>query len=176
MSSTYCPWKWRSDEASLVDLSCKADFRKLGPTLGSRMKDVAAGIAALPSRDVARLLEGETLEVAGTVISADDVMVQRVAHEGVVVETAGPLAVALDTSLDDDLVVLGTAREIVSRVQGVRRELDLAVTDRIAVAKAFAVHGAMIATETLATTVEQGTGSVDAGGDDLDLRLAVSPV
>jgi isoleucyl-tRNA synthetase len=174
-----------TDEASLVDLSCKADFRKLGPTLGSRMKDVAAGIAALPSRDVARLLEGETLEVAGTVISADDVMVQRVAHEGVVVETAGPLAVALDTSLDDDLVILGTAREIVSRVQGVRRELDLAVTDRIsltwqsddaAVAKAFAVHGAMIATETLATTVEQGTGSVDAGGDDLDLRLAVSPV
>src|SRR5690606_6935335 len=71
-----------ADEADLVDLSCKADFRKLGPMLGPRMKDVASGIASLPSQDVARLLDGEILEVAGTPISADDVMVQRVAHDG----------------------------------------------------------------------------------------------
>jgi isoleucyl-tRNA synthetase len=172
-----------SDETGLVELSCKADFRKLGPELGPRMKEVAAGIAALSSPDVVRLLEGSTVEVAGTTITADDVVVQRVAHDGVVVETAGPLAVALDTTLDDDLVVLGTAREIISRVQGMRRDLDLDVSDRInlswesddpVVVAAFSRHGDVIGGETLATVITRG-GTVSAAGDHgLDLELGVA--
>ena len=171
-----------SDETGLVELSCKADFRKLGPELGPRMKEVAAGIAALPSADVVRLLEGSTLEVAGTAITADVVLVQRVAHEGVVVETTGALAVALDTTLDDDLVVLGTAREIISRVQGMRRDLDLDVSDRInlswesddpAVAAAFARHGDVIGGETLAAAITRGGVVTDAGDDGFDLKLGV---
>jgi isoleucyl-tRNA synthetase len=172
-----------SDESGMVELSCKADFKRLGPQLGARMKQVAAGIAALGSSEVTRLLEGETLEVDGISITADDVHVQRQAHDGVVVETAGPLAVALDTTLDEDLLVLGAAREIISRVQGMRREADLAVTDRITlhwdsddetVVVAFARHGDVIAGETLAVSVEQDKAA-DVAVDDLDARLAIRP-
>ncbi|HVR34192.1 MAG TPA: isoleucine--tRNA ligase [Acidimicrobiia bacterium] len=170
-----------SDETGLVELSCKADFKKLGPQLGPRMKEVAAEIAALPSDDVGRLLDGATIDVGGMSITAADVLVQRVAREGVVVEAAGGLAVALDTTLDEDLVVLGMAREVISRVQGMRRQKDLAVTDRIsltwqsddaAVVAAFARHGDVIAGETLASTVTRGP--VEAAPDtELDLRLQV---
>jgi nucleoside-diphosphate-sugar epimerase len=172
-----------SDETGLVELSCKADFKKLGPQLGPRMKEVANAIAALPSSDVSRLLDGAELDVEGVTISAADVLVQRVAHDGVVVETAGPLAVALDTSLDDDLVVLGLAREVISRVQGLRRDHDLAVTDRIAltwdsddptVAAAFERHGDVIAGETLASAVQRGGAPVAEPTDGLDLRLEIA--
>lgn len=173
-----------SDETGLVELSCKADFRKLGPQLGPRMKEVATEIAALGSADVGRLLDGVTLEVAGTRITAGDVLVQRVARDGVVVETAGGLAVALDTTLDDDLVVLGTAREIISRIQGLRRDMDFAVTDRIgitwdsadaSVTKAFERHGDVIAGETLAAAVTRGPGGAGQD-DDFDLKVAISRV
>jgi isoleucyl-tRNA synthetase len=171
-----------SDETGLVELSCKADFKKLGPQLGPRMKEVANAIAALPSSDVSRLLDGAELDVEGVTISAADVLVQSVAHDGVVVETAGPLAVALDTSLDDDLVVLGLAREVISRVQGLRRDHDLAVTDRIAltwdsddptVAAAFERHGDVIAGETLASALSRGEVEGEQP-DDFDLRLTVT--
>ncbi|MEX2280476.1 MAG: isoleucine--tRNA ligase [Acidimicrobiia bacterium] len=173
-----------SDESGLVELSCKADFRKLGPQFGPRMKEVATEIAALGSADVGRLLDGATLQVAGTQITAEDVLVQRIARDGVVVEAAGGLAVVLDTTLDDDLVVLGTAREIISRVQGLRRDMDFAVTDRIeitwdsddpAVAKAFGRHGDVIAGETLAAVVTQGSGG-DGQDDDFDLKVVISRV
>lgn len=174
-----------SDETGLVELSCKADFKKLGPQLGPRMKEVAAGIAALDSQSVLRLLNGMTLDVAGTEITAGDVLVQRQAHPGVVVEAAGALAVALDTNLDDELITMGAAREIISRIQGARRDHGLAVTDRIrvewqsddhTVADAFAAYAELIAGEVLAVSVAQGTGIDDLGGDDLDLKVTVSPV
>lgn len=173
-----------SDETGLVELSCKADFRKLGPQLGPRMKEVASEIAALGSADVGRLLEGVTLEVAGTQITAEDVLVQRIARDGVVVETSGGLAVALDTTLDDDLVVLGTAREIISRIQSLRRDMDFAVADRIritwdsddpTVAQAFDRHGDVIGGETLAAVVTQSSGG-DGQDDDFDLKVAISRV
>jgi isoleucyl-tRNA synthetase len=84
---------------------------------------------------------------------------RRNAKEGVVVETSGGLAVAIDTTLDADLTVLGAAREIISRIQNARRDSELAVTDRITVnwetsdptvAAAFERHGDAIAGETLA--------------------------
>ena len=173
-----------SDETGLVELSCKADFRKLGPQLGPRMKDVATAIAALPSADVGALLDGATLDVAGTTITADDILVQRNAKEGVVVETSGGLAVAIDTTLDDDLTVLGAAREIISRIQGLRRDRDLAVTDRIVVnwesddptvVTAFARHGDVIAGETLAKDMSRGAADGEPV-DDFDLRLTVTRI
>ncbi|MFP5331840.1 MAG: isoleucine--tRNA ligase [Acidimicrobiia bacterium] len=171
-----------SDESGLVELSCKADFKKLGPQLGPRMKEVASGIASLDSGDVARLLDGDVLEVAGVEVSLADVQVHRVARDGVVVETSGPLAVALDTTLDDDLLVLGAAREAISRIQGLRREHDLAVTDRIRVVwhsddtlvqRAFADHSELIAAETLATEVERGPVARTTT-DDFDLAVEIS--
>src|SRR5690606_29140180 len=85
-----------SDDGGLVDLSAKADFRKLGPRLGADVKKVAAAVAGLPAEEIGRLLAGESLEVAGFPVTADDVLVTRSPREGTVVETDGELAVALD--------------------------------------------------------------------------------
>ncbi len=154
----------RTDESELVELSAKADFRVLGPRLGPKVKEVSSAIASLASVDVQRLLDGGTLTVADETISAQDVVITREPRAETVVETAGSLAVVLDIHLDEDLLVEGVARELVSRIQQLRRDAGLAVTDRIGVrwhteddrvAAAFAAHRETIAGEVLASSLRR---------------------
>ncbi|HLF43672.1 MAG TPA: isoleucine--tRNA ligase [Acidimicrobiia bacterium] len=163
------------DEAALVHLSAKANFRKLGPELGSEMQTVAAGIAALTASDLEQILEGGSIEVAGHRVALEDLIVERTPIDGVIVETGVDFACALDTTLDETLVLEGVAREIVSRVQRLRREAGLDVTDRIAltwssddpeVAGAFATHHDVIAGEVLARSVTPSSSKV---GEVFDL-------
>ncbi len=151
-----------ADESSLVELSAKANFRRLGPLLGPKMGDAARAIAALTPSDVESLLAGETLEVMDRSIGLDDVIVERTPAEGTIVETGPEFACALDTNLTEALLREGLAREIVSRVQNLRRESGLQVTDRIdlnwhseepEVAAAFAEFDTHIAGEVLAEAV-----------------------
>jgi len=174
------------DEAALVRLSAKANFRKLGPELGSEMQTVAAGIAALTAKDLEDILEGGSVEIAGHPITLADLIVERTPIEGVIVETGADFACALDTTLDETLVQEGIAREIVSRVQRLRREAGLDVVDRInltwhstdpEIGTAFAIHHDIIAGEVLASSVTASTTPV---GEEFDLDarmiwLAVEP-
>ncbi len=174
------------DEAALVQLSAKANFRKLGPDLGSEMQIVAAGIAALTAEDLEEILEGGTVEIAGHPITLADLIVERTPIEGVIVEAGSDFACALDTTLDETLVQEGIAREIVSRVQRLRREAGLDVVDRInltwhsvdpEVNTAFATHHDIIAGEVLASSVTASSAPV---GEEFDLDarviwLAVEP-
>lgn len=150
------------DEVSLVDLSAKCDFKRLGPRLGARMKAVAEAVAALDGNSVERLLAGDSLEVAGETITIDDVIVTRSARDGTVVETDGELAVALDTHLDEALLQEGLAREIISALQTLRKEADLDVADRVlvewssadqAVREIMHHHADLIGREVLAVTL-----------------------
>jgi isoleucyl-tRNA synthetase len=163
------------DEASLVRLSAKANFRKLGPELGSEMRGVAAGIASLSAQELEPILEGGSIEVAGHPIGLADLIVERTPIEGVIVETGVDFACALDTTLDEALVQEGIAREIVSRVQRLRRDAGLDVVDRIdltwhtpdpEVGAAFATHNDVIAGEVLASSV---TASTSPAGEEFDL-------
>ncbi|MFB3044589.1 MAG: class I tRNA ligase family protein, partial [Acidimicrobiia bacterium] len=151
-----------SDESSLVELSAKANFRKLGPLLGNRMQEMAAAIRALGPADLQTILDGGALNVLGVDIGLDDVAIERNPREGTVVETGVDLACALDTTVDDALLREGFAREIISRVQRNRRELGLAVTDRIILKwhsedpemlAAIGEHAQQIASEVLASAV-----------------------
>jgi isoleucyl-tRNA synthetase len=173
------------EEESLVHLSAKANFRKLGPALGSRMQEVAAAIAGLGPEDLEKILDGGEIEVAGQRISQEDLFIERTAREGVIVETGPDFACALDTTIDDALVSEGIAREIISRVQRLRREAGLDVTDRIAlywssddpdVANAMESHGAAIAGEVLAATTSGAEPSqgevVDIDGRRVTLAIA----
>ncbi len=152
-----------SEEGKLVELSAKANFAELGPRLGARTRDVAAAIEKLGHDDVDRLLEGEPLEVAGERLSVDDVVVQRSPRPGFVVTTDSEFSVALDTTIDDVLRSEGLAREIINRIQGLRRDAGLDVADRInvrwhsdaeAITEAVAIHGPLIAGEVLAASLE----------------------
>ena len=156
-----------ADERSFVELGAKADFKVLGPRLGGETKRVAAAIAALGPDEVERLASGETIEVAGHRVGPGDVTIVRSPRPGTVVASEGPLAVALDTEVDEGLRLEGLARELVSRIQGLRREADLAVSDRISVAwdsadpdvvGAVERFGPMITGEVLATRIERRPG------------------
>ncbi len=164
----------RADEGDLVTLSAKPNFKVLGPRLGAEMGAMAGRVSQLSHDDLAAVAEGGTVSVAGHDLSRDDLDLRREPNPGTVVESFGPLAVALDTTLDDDLVVEGLARDLVSRVQQVRRDLDLDVSDRITlgwssddeqVRAAFAAHGSWIAGEVLATRIEDDP----AAGTSLDV-------
>ncbi len=153
------------DESAHVSLSAKADFGRLGPRLGKRTKEVAAAIAELDASALESLLDGNEITVAGEPLTAQDVVIERTPHPNTVVASSEGVTVALDTALDDELRVEGIAREVVNRVQGLRRDLGLDVTDRIAlewsssdahVRGAFSDYGGLIAGEVLAVDIREG--------------------
>ena len=115
----------------LATLSFKPNFRSLGRKLGKKMKAAAAIIGTWGEAEWRTLSGGETLEVEGVAVGMDDVLIQRAPREGVVIEVDGSLTVAFDTALDPELISEGLAREIVSRLQRLRKESGLAVTDRV---------------------------------------------
>jgi isoleucyl-tRNA synthetase len=176
-----------ADESDLVVLSAKADFKRLGPRLGKGTAAVAGGIAALDHASIAALLEGAEMTVNGTVITADDIAVSRTPHEGTVVATEGTITVALDANLTDDLLTEGVARELVNRIQMLRRSDGLDVTDRVAlrwastserVNEAFDRFGGFIAGEVLAVTALRDEG-LSAEPTDIDghaVKLALEVV
>jgi isoleucyl-tRNA synthetase len=125
------------DETAMADVSVKADFRKLGPKFGPKMKAVAAAIAGLSSAQAAALAANRevVLDAAGETVTltAEDVVVQRTPKAGMVVASEGDVIVGIETALTPALVCEGLAREFVSRVQNLRKEADFEVTQRIVV-------------------------------------------
>jgi isoleucyl-tRNA synthetase len=165
-------------EDHIVHLSAQANFKLLGPRLGAATKAIAAAIATLPHETVSSILDGATVTVEGTEISEEDIIVRREPRAGMVVAADGPLSVALDVTVTPELAVEGTAREIISAIQSVRREIGLEVSDRVAlswesadesIAAAMATHGDLISGELLATTV---TRSDEGQTNALDINEA----
>jgi len=176
-----------TDEEGVVELSAKANFKALGPRLGRRMREVAAAIVAAQHRDIARLLDGEAVEIGGELIKAEDVVISRTPSEGTVVASEGSLSVVLDTDLTEELHLEGIARELINRIQTTRRDQGFDVTDRIVltwssasrdVAKAFETFADLIASEVLAVEVERSTEQLDhsavVAGDAVQFGVMVS--
>jgi len=124
-----------ADEADLATLKAKADFRRLGPRLGGRVKLAGEQLAALDHGSIERLLQGGRLDIdidgESVEIGADDVVVDFVPRKGLVVATEGVLVVALETELNRDLEDEGLARELVNKIQNMRKTTGLEVTQRI---------------------------------------------
>ena len=123
------------NEDALVELSAKANFKVLGRKLGKDMKKAAALISGLSAEDAVKLRDGGTVSVSDGYFSlelaGEDVLLNRSEKEGLFVVNEGTLTVALDATLNDDLVEEGLAREIVHHVQKMRKDSGLEVTDRI---------------------------------------------
>jgi isoleucyl-tRNA synthetase len=170
-----------SHETELAVLKAKADFKRLGPRLGPKVKAAAAAIAALDGDSIERLLsDGRlSLEVGGAAVelTSEDVVVERIPKQGMVVAAEGALVVALETALTEELVMEGLARELVNKVQSMRKAVELEVTQRIriefsadeAVRKAIERHADYVKTETLCAELA-ASGSGVAGGSEWDLN------
>jgi isoleucyl-tRNA synthetase len=116
----------------------KPDFKALGPRYGKRMKALAAAVNALTADEVAQLERDGRIEVepsdglGAAEVLLSDVEIQTQDIPGWTVSVEGGVTVALDVVLDDALRAEGLARELVNRVQNLRKDSGLEVTDRIA--------------------------------------------
>jgi len=171
-----------SSDAELVRLRPRPNFRSLGKRYGKRTPAVAAAAAAL-GPDALRGLEhghAATVEVDGepATVLPEDVVVEREVASDWVVASDGPFVVALDPNLTDALRAEGTAREVVNRIQRLRKEAGYAYADRIGVwlegaapvLDAAREHADFIRGETLARRLELGAR---APAPDVEQRVDI---
>ncbi len=178
-------------DAGLVRFKAKGNFRSLGKRFGKDTPRVAALVPMLSAESLARIERGHPVEVEfdGNPIglAPEDVLLEREVTSDWLVQTSGPFLVALDPTITPDLARDGLAREIVSRVQRLRKDagyqyttrIDLAVSGDAAVLDAVKSHAAFVQDETLAQTLLIGEMLVpcdaqdDARIDDHQVMLAV---
>jgi isoleucyl-tRNA synthetase len=120
-----------ADDSALCKLSAKANFKRLGKRLGAKMKAVASAVEGLDADAIARLERGESIELAGEPLTAEDITLSREALAGNASESQGGMTVVLDTNVSPELQAEGLARELISRVQNLRKQAGLSVSQRI---------------------------------------------
>ena len=144
------------DESHLVSLSARPNFKTLGKKLGPALKSVGEALKALSQEDLRKAASGEAIVVDGHELSGEDLLIDRATKGELVVLAAPEATVALDPRVTPELRRECMARELQARIQARRKELDLAVTDRVVVvvrsesdeiAQVLAEHGATLADE-----------------------------
>ncbi|MES2125531.1 MAG: isoleucine--tRNA ligase [Gemmatimonadota bacterium] len=158
-----------SSDEDLVRLRGKANFRTLGKRFGADVKRVVAYVATLSREQLQALERGDTVDGEFTVLP-EDVTVEREVVTDWPVASEGAYVVALDPTVTAELAQEGLARELVSRVQRLRKEAGFDVAGRIALAisgdaaveAAARGHEGYIAGETLAREFVVGQALVQA--------------
>lgn len=154
--------EFSANEQEFVQLKAKPNFRILGKKLGKMMKSAHQVINSFDQKKLETLLEGNnivaTIEGENVELTPEDVEVDRIVHEGMIAANEGEITIALDTQLDEALVIEGLARELVNKINTMRRDAGLDVSDRIKVVieatelvkSCFEIHGDYIKGEVLA--------------------------
>ncbi|PIF00672.1 MAG: isoleucine--tRNA ligase [Maribacter sp.] len=123
------------DASGILVKQIKPNFKVLGPKFGKDMGSIAQGIRALGQDDIEKIEQnGEiSLQINNKSIKLrlQDVEITSQDIEGWLVASQGPLTVALDVTIDEDLKNEGIARELVNRIQNIRKESGYEVTDKI---------------------------------------------
>ena len=140
-----------------TQLTVKPHLPALGPKLGKELGAVRAALAAGEFED----LGDGRFRAAGHELGADEVLVERTGKDGWAVASLDGVTVALDTTLDDELLLEGRVNELVHAVNSMRRDAGLELTDRItltipAIDEDLLAHGDWIQAETLATELRLG--------------------
>lgn len=166
------------EEEQFVQFSVHPNFRILGKKVGKRMKAVQQVIAGFDRDQMEVLRSGESLAIniegEELTLTSEDVEVRRSVHEGMIAANQGHLTIALETELDDALLIEGLAREVVNKVNTMRRDQGFQVSDRIVlkidttdrVKACFEAWGEYIQNEVLAPRVEFG----ECAGTEWDLN------
>ena len=175
--------------AGILVKKVKCNFRTMGKKFGKDMKAVAAAVDALTQEQIAELetngrLKLENLEgLENLEIIAEDVEIISEDIPGWLVSNEGNLTVALEVELTEELKQEGMAREIINRVQNIRKDSGLEITDRIhitiapndEVQKAVEGYGDYIKTQVLADdiTIAPNNG-VEVEFDDFKLNISIT--
>lgn len=160
--------RFTTDEADHLKLSIRPNLRTLGKKIGKDLPKIKAAFDHLNTDNklvAQKLLELKrqgTLEFSGYPLTLDDVLIERTPLEDGLLETEGQVTVLLETDLNDALVREGWAREVINRIQRLRKESGLQVSDRVrmqvlgtaALLDAIEDHKEHIGAETLAVDIE----------------------
>ena len=177
----------------LITKRIKPNFKTLGPKYGKQMKQIAALVAGFSQDQIAAIeASAETLlDVDGEKITVTPADFEITSEDmpGWLVATEGKLTVALDITITDDLRAEGIARELINRIQNIRKDSGFEVTDKIRVEieqqefvlpalKSFADY---IASQTLAVEIEgvpspSGEFVVESEVDEQPVRIAVTKI
>lgn len=177
--------------AGLITKRIKPNFKTLGPKYGKYMKQIAAMTAQFTQEQIVRIESAAETELdlgaERITLTAADFEITSEDMPGWLVASEGKLTVALDITLTDELRAEGVARELINRIQNIRKESGFEVTDRIRVGieltpltrDALARYAGYIAAQTLADEVAgsatpEGAAVVDTEVDDERVRIAVT--
>ena len=159
-----------TDTSGILTKKIKPNFKTLGKVYGARMKEIAAAFGSLDQATITAIQTAETAGEAYTlalpggdvVLNPGDYQISSEDMPGWLVASEGALTIALDVELTDDLRREGVARELVNRIQNLRKTAGFEVTDRIdtvvyadapEIAPALAAFGEWIGSQTLSRSV-----------------------
>ena len=129
--------KFVENDGGILVKKVKCDFKKLGPKFGKQMKAVAAAVSALSQEAIAELEKNGryvlALESGEAVIEAADVEIFSEDIPGWLVANEGKLTVALEVTVTEELRREGVARELVNRIQNIRKNNGFEITDKITI-------------------------------------------
>ena len=180
--------KFVDGAAGVLVKKVKCDFKKMGPKFGKQMKAVAAAVAEMSREAIAELEKNGsyTLQLDGTdvLVEATDVEIFSEDIPGWLVANEGKLTVALDVTVTEELRREGIARELVNRIQNIRKSSGLEITDKIKITlsknqqtddavneyKDYICNQVLGTSLTLTDEVENGT---ELNFDDFSLYVSV---
>ena len=180
--------KFVDGAAGVLVKKVKCDFKKMGPKFGKQMKAVAAAVAEMSQEAIAELEKNGsyTLQLDGTDVVVETVDVEIFSEDipGWLVANEGKLTVALDVTVTEELRREGIARELVNRIQNIRKSSGLEITDKIKITlsknqqtddavneyKDYICNQVLGTSLTLTDEVENGT---ELNFDDFSLYVSV---
>ena len=178
-----------SDTTGVITMKIKPNFKTLGKVYGKRMKEIAGAFASLDQATISAIQSSQAvgndyvLSLPGGEVrlSPGDYEISSEDMPGWLVATEGPLTIALDVQLTDDLRKEGTARELINRIQNLRKDSGFEVTDKIEVIifadgsvrdeveSALQVYNDYVSAQTLALSIEvRGAGEAPEGAADVE--------
>ena len=172
-----------TDGEGILVKRIKPDFKKLGPRYGKIMKSIAAVVAELSQEQIATIERtGQidlTVEGSPVTILRDDVEIYSEDIPGWLVANEGTLTIALDITITDELRLEGMARELVNRIQNLRKQSGFEVSDKVRLTlpedeelhRVLTVYGSYIAKEVQAVSIEEKSAFTPTLELDLDERL-----
>ena len=154
----------------------KPNFKVLGKKVGGKMKELAAAIGRMTQDEIAQMEQDGTFTLCDYALTAEDVEIITEDMPGWLVANNGVLTIALDIELTEALVEEGVARELINRIQNLRKSSGLEITDRIEVSieRREEVAGAVchcneyIASQVLATSLILADGLTDGTEVEMD--------
>ena len=170
--------KFIDKNSNIIKRRAKLNFKVAGPKFGKEVKKAQQAASELHAENISEILSGGSASYGGFTFGADDVIIFTENIEGWVIESMDNLTIALDTSLDEELVNEGIARELVSKIQNIRKDMKMDVNDRIKIMfkadkeleNIISSQKKYISEQTLASDITSDSLSAENGYENLNLN------